>query len=135
VKLALIAAIVVILPAAGITGYLLRPHSPASRTQTSQPSTTSQPVTPVAEAALEGLLLSPDQINTAMGAIGMTASGTITTMGDQSASVVDKACLPMAGPAQAAVYAGSGWTAVRWQLLPANSSARRSGCGVVFLRA
>ena len=37
--------------------------------------------------ALEGLLLSPDQINTAMGATGMTVSTTITTMLDASAHV------------------------------------------------
>ena len=102
VKVGTVAAIVVILAAAGITGYVLRPHSPASPTQTAQPPTTSQPtvtsqpITPVAEAALEGLLLSPDQINTAMGATGMTVTGgTATVMADDSAHVADKACRPM----------------------------------------
>ncbi len=38
VKVAVIAAFVVILAAAGITGYLLRPHSPASPTPTAQPA-------------------------------------------------------------------------------------------------
>ncbi len=40
VKRAIIAAIVVILAAAGMTGYLLRPHSPASQTPTAQPAPT-----------------------------------------------------------------------------------------------
>jgi serine/threonine kinase PknH len=124
VKLGIIAAVVVILAAGtGITGYVLRPHSPASPTQTAQPSTTSQPTTtsrtvaPVAEAALQGLLLSPDQINTAMGATGMTVAGTLTATYDSSADVPDKACLPQQGPAETPVYAGSGWTALRGQVL------------------
>jgi serine/threonine kinase PknH len=126
VKVALIAATIVILAAgAGITGYLLRPHSPASPTQTAQPSTTSQPATtsrtvaPVAEAALQGLLLSPDQIDTAMAATGMTVNhnGTHTVMADTSADVSDAACLHMQNPEQTAVYAGSRWTAVRWHVL------------------
>jgi PknH-like extracellular domain len=106
-ELGLIAAIVVILAAsAGITGYILR-----------QPSTTSQPVTPVAVAALEGLLLSPDQLNTATGATGITVAKTETVMDDDSARVADKACRPQDGPLIAPVYAGSGWSAFREQVL------------------
>ena len=75
-------------------------------------STTSTTAPPVAVNALEGLLLSPAQINTAMGATGMTASGTYTTMGEFSADVSDKACLPMHNNADAAVYAGSAWSAL-----------------------
>jgi hypothetical protein len=97
---------VVILAAAGITGYLLRPHSPA----------TAEPVTPVVpQTALEGLLLSPDQINTATGATRMTVLATYRAMGDSTAEVSDKACLPLVGPGQAAAYARSGWSAVRAQ--------------------
>ena len=105
-KWPLIAAIAVILVAtAGITGYLLRPRSPAPQAP------------PVSEAALPGLLLSPDQMNTAMGATAMTVFATNTGVGDDSAFVTDQACLPLQGPAQATVYAGSGWTAMRWQEL------------------
>jgi PknH-like extracellular domain/TIR domain len=121
VQLALIAAIVVILAA---TGYLVWPHSPASKTQAAQPavpsgpsSTTSPPVLPVAEAALEGLLLSPDQINTAMGATAMTVTATGTSMHDDSAVVSDKACQPMLDVGEIAAYAGSGWSATRIQTL------------------
>jgi serine/threonine kinase PknH len=79
--------------------------------------TTSTTAPPVAEAALEGLLLSPADINTAMGAIGMTASQTNNRMEDHSAAVSDKDCLFVAAAAEAPVYAGSGWTAVCGQYL------------------
>ncbi len=108
----LIAAVIVILAAAATVGYLLTGR-------TSQRSTTtSQTVTPVAEAALDGLLLSPDQINTAMGATGMTVAGPVRTkMYDASARVADKACIPLQPPPEAAVYEDSGWSAVRAQTL------------------
>jgi serine/threonine kinase PknH len=143
------AIVVVFLAAAGITGYLLRPDSPASPTQVaspstttqpstiSQPPTTSQPVTPVAEAALDGLLLSPDQINTAMGTTGIPVAQTIAAMYDSSAAVADTACLPIWSPAQTAAYAGSGWSALRGQELrePRDSWDHDVVQAVVFLRA
>jgi serine/threonine-protein kinase len=136
-KWPLIAAIAVILPVVGITGYLLRPHQPESQTPTAQlsggftepapPSAaiskTSDPGAPVTSTALAGLLLSPDQINAAMGASGMTAGPTYTAMGDDSATVSDKACLPLYAPVQAQVYAGTGWTAVRGQQIADHQSA------------
>jgi serine/threonine protein kinase len=77
---------------------------------------TSQSSTPVTEAALDGLLLKPGQFDLIMGTGGMTApSATITRMGDGSGRVSDKACLPLAGPVQSTVYAGSGYTAIRGQ--------------------
>jgi serine/threonine kinase PknH len=117
----LLSVIVVILAAAGITGYLLRPHWPASQTPTAQPAAfpapnPSGPVTPLAASALEGLLLGPNQINTAMGAAGMTASAPSTVMDNKGAGdLSDKACLPLASAAEATVYAGSGWNAMRSQ--------------------
>jgi hypothetical protein len=136
VKLGLIAATVVIVVA---IGYLVWPHPVRSQTKTAQPSTTSPPsaapqpvppvppVPPVAVDALEGLWLSPDQINTAMGATAIPVQGTSAGMADQSALVPDKACIPMQGPAQATAYTGSGWRAVRLQRLgePANAMTRR----------
>jgi hypothetical protein len=90
------------------------------------PPVTSQPASPVAVAALDGLLLSPDQINTAMGASGMTAAGTYTKLGDDSANVSDKVCLPVDNSGEAAAYAGSGWSAVRDEALqePGDTSQR-----------
>ena len=65
--------------------------------------------------ALEGLLLSPDQINAAMATTGMTAGPTFASLGDDSSTLSDKACLPLYAPAQASAYANSGWTATRGQ--------------------
>jgi serine/threonine kinase PknH len=112
---------------AATAGYLLagRNSQPSttsqpSATSTTTASTTTTPTTapPVAEAALQGLLLSPDQINTAMGATGMTVDQNNTNaMAVESAYVADKACLPLTTSAESAVYAGSGWSALRGQAL------------------
>jgi uncharacterized protein YegL len=67
---------------------------------------------PVAQGALDSLLLSPDQINTTMGVTGMVLADT-TTMNDSSARTSDEACVVMYGAGEATVYANSGWTATR----------------------
>jgi serine/threonine kinase PknH len=97
----------------GIYALMKHQQSESSPTSASAPPT----VTPVAEAALEGLLLSSDQINTAMGATGMTVtvSGTYNRMVDDSAAVADEKCRVAGDAAEVSVYAGSGWTALRGQ--------------------
>jgi serine/threonine kinase PknH len=120
-QLGLIAAFVVILAAgAGITGYVLRQPATTSRsaptgqpTISAEPTATSAPIAPVAEAALQGLLLSPDQIDTTMGTTGTTVTETTTAMEDNSDHVADQACRPLAGNVIAPVYAGSGWKSFR----------------------
>jgi hypothetical protein len=84
-------------------------------TTTSTTTTTTAP--PVAERALDGLLLSPDQVNTAMGATEMTVTKTHTSMSDDSATMAPRECLAIDGSAQAQVYVGSGYTAERDQTL------------------
>jgi hypothetical protein len=69
---------------------------------------------PVKEAALPGLLLSPDQLNSTLSTTGVTAGGIETTM-DTGASVSDEACRPLDGAAEAPAYATSGWSAMRGQ--------------------
>jgi serine/threonine kinase PknH len=95
----------------GIGGYLSRPHSSAPR----NPVGLSAGPTPVTSAALQGLLLSPDQLDTAMGTTGMTVTGTVTTPPDGSGQVPDQTCIPLEGAGQAAAYANSGWDAVSGQ--------------------
>jgi len=133
----LIAAAAVILAVIGITGYLLRAKPPDSHTPSAQVSgrfadpaapspaisKTPEPGAPLTSTALAGLLLSPDKINAAMGASGMTAGPTYTAMGDDSPTVSDKACVPLYAPAQASVYAGSGWTTIRGQQIADHQSA------------
>jgi hypothetical protein len=72
---------------------------------------------PAASGALDGLLLSPEQINTAVGTTGMTVTASNTTMVDDTSRVSDKNCLAVHEGGEGAVYAGSGWTAVRDQVV------------------
>jgi hypothetical protein len=80
-------------------------------------TTTTKFVPPVAEGAIDGLLLSPAQVNAAMGATEMTVTKTRTSMSDDSATMAPKECLAIDGSAQAQVYAGSDYTAERDQSL------------------
>jgi hypothetical protein len=114
---------------AATVGYFLAGPKPQPSTSSlpftmSQPSNTiSQPpsptVAPVTEAALDGLLLSPDQINTVMDATGMAVTQPWNTLNDvgfeNPASPPE--CNPLDGAAEAAAYTGSGWTAERGQSL------------------
>jgi PknH-like extracellular domain len=84
-------------------------------TTTTTPTTTTAP--PVAEAALDGVLLTPEQVNTVMGATEMTVTKTHVSMSDDSATMEPKECLAIDGSAQALVYADSGYTALRDQTL------------------
>lgn len=72
---------------------------------------------PLVERELAGLLLSPEQVNTAMGATGMTVTNTRTSMSDNSATLAPQDCLAIDGAAEAPVYANSGYWAERDQSL------------------
>jgi hypothetical protein len=72
---------------------------------------------PVSADALDGLLLSPAEIEIAMNANGITVNGTYTEMSDDSGNIPDQDCLFIDAPAEAPVYNGSGWRAVRSQYL------------------
>jgi PknH-like extracellular domain len=72
---------------------------------------------PLVERELAGLLLSPEQVNAAMGAIGMTVTNTQTSMSDNSATMAPQECLAIDGAAEAPVYANSGFRAERDQSL------------------
>jgi serine/threonine protein kinase len=117
---AIIAAVVLL-----VAGFVIfRPQQPARPPAPAAVSTT-QPAPPpppppklVEEAALEGLLLSPDQINNAMGARGMTVYQpwhSLMDVGQIPATPAE--CLPIDGAAEEGAYAGSGWIAVRGQTL------------------
>ena len=72
---------------------------------------------PVVERELAGLLLSPEQLNVAMGATEMTVTNTQTSMSDNSATMAPQECLAIDGAAEAPVYANSGYSAERDQSL------------------
>lgn len=78
-----------------------------------------QPQDPVPIAALDGLLLDAGQINDLLHA-GMRLRSSAQTMWDTSTTFSDTSCMAVAGPAQAAVYADTGWIAMRGQQLDDN---------------
>src|SRR5262245_37530087 len=86
-----------------------------STNERSEPTTTTQSMIPrpVVERELAGLLLSPEQVNAAMGATAMTVANTQTSMSDSSATMAPPECLAIDGAAEAQVYANSGYSAAR----------------------
>jgi serine/threonine kinase PknH len=100
-----------------VVAFLVTGHKSTTSTATKPTTTTPPPPQPLPVAALDGLLLTPDQINTAMGATAMTVDGgtTYSSVQDDSAVVSDRDCVVMDGAAEPAVYAGSGWIAMRGQ--------------------
>ena len=123
--IAAIVATVVVLASGiiGVTGYLLLKGRHPSQTPTAQSPRPSSPISSALQSpppppnSLNGLLLSVDQINTAMGATGMISVGTMTALPDNSFAVSDPACLPLSGAAEAKVYANTGYSAVRAQVV------------------
>jgi hypothetical protein len=109
----LVAAVVVVV--AAVAGYFLlgRPVTTSPSSAASQPPASLTP----AQTALQGLLLSADQINTAMGTTVLTVKGTTGAMSNIAAEVPDKACQPIVSPAETQVYEGSGWSTMLGQAL------------------
>lgn len=96
----------------------------SSHGQTGPPSSTTTATSsrpPVAETALEGLLLSPAEIDTAMGVTGMATQQKTDATSDDSAKKWPNGwtwpteCLYAFAPAEGPVYLGSGFTAIRAQ--------------------
>lgn len=69
------------------------------------------------EADLGRVLLSVGEINGVMGATGIRETGSTEDMSDNSAVVSDLDCLGAMYGAEEKVYKGSGWTAVRDEVL------------------
>jgi PknH-like extracellular domain len=84
---------------------------------TSKSTTTTKAPPPVVESALKGFLLSPEEINAAMGTTDMKVTNSRSGMADDSATMTPKECLAIDGSAQAQVYANSGFMAERDQTL------------------
>jgi serine/threonine kinase PknH len=113
---AIVTTVVVLVGGVCIAGYLILNSQPAPRTSTpvsANPSTGMPQLPPLPPNALNGLLLSVDQISSAMDSSGMTPAGTMTTMPDFSSRVADRPCLALAYAVQAEVYDGTGSSAMR----------------------
>src|ERR1700739_1081983 len=89
----------------------------SSTTSTTTSTTKTKAPPPVAEAALKGFLLAPEQINAVMGPTEMKVTKSLIAMSDDSATMAPKECLAIDSSAQAQVYAGSNFMAVRDQAL------------------
>ena len=72
---------------------------------------------PLVERELAELLLSPEQVNAAMGATGMTVTSSQSSMSDNSATMAPPECLAIDGAAEAPDYLNSGFRAERDQSL------------------
>lgn len=72
---------------------------------------------PLVQRELVELLLSPEQVDVAMGTVGMTVTSTQTSMSDSSATMAPAECLAVDGAAEAPVYGDSGFRAERDQSL------------------
>jgi serine/threonine kinase PknH len=112
---------VVVLVSCGIAvaGYFFLaqryPPQPSKFQPAESPPSAMIPAPPM--NALDGLLLSVEQINTAMNASGMSSVGTMTTMPDNSFLLSDQACLPLSAAVQAKDYEGSGYSGMRAQVV------------------
>jgi hypothetical protein len=73
-------------------------------------------VPPLAESALDGVLLSLDQLNDIVGSSRLEVTSELEEMTDHSSDVSDPDCLGAIYGAEDPVYAGSGWTAMRDQV-------------------
>lgn len=78
-------------------------------------SSTKPPLPVLLENALPPLLLSPEEINAAMGTTEMAMTNNRVEMSEDSALVEPKECLAIDSSAQQVVYAGSRYTTVRDQ--------------------
>ena len=72
---------------------------------------------PLVARELPGLLLSPEQVNAAMGATAMAVTDDQASMSDNSATMAPPECLAIDGAAEALVYANSGFWAEHDQSL------------------
>src|SRR3954453_12341545 len=101
--------------AVGIIGVLTAGCGGTKGNAESPTTTPSMIPRPVVARELPGLLLSPEQVNAAMGATAMTVTNTQTAMSDNSATLSPPECLALDGAAEAAAYANSGFQAERDQ--------------------
>ena len=90
-------------------------HNTQATPTASTSATASTTAPPLAEAALDGLLLSPADVNSAMGAAQLSVARDAKGIADNSASLSRLECLPVYSPGEAKAYAGSGSTAFREQ--------------------
>ena len=108
---------VVLVAVVALVAYLLWGRTSPAPTATKSTTTTAPPPPPVPVAALDELLLTPDQISSAMGTAGLSAKNTSTRLVDDATSIAQPECRTVNDSLDASAYNGSGWTALRRQQL------------------
>lgn len=98
--------------AAAVTSLLTAACVSTGSAGTPTPTRTMIP-RPLVERELASLLLSPEQVNVAMGTTGMAVTQSQSVMSDNSATMSPPECLAIDGAAEASVYANSGHWAER----------------------
>jgi hypothetical protein len=88
----------------------------------SKTTTTTATRPPLAQPALDGLLLTPDELNSAMSVTGMSVQQNATAMQEDYDKKWPSECYFTSSSAESPAYAGSGFTAVRVQAVGAPSS-------------
>lgn len=112
---------VVVLAGAGVSTITLGRHSdghakpvaPSAAPTASTPP--PAPVAPLPPKVLDGLLLTTEQVAQIMGASQLAIHKAVDTLIDETAVIAQKNCIGAYAPAQAGVYANTGWTAARAQ--------------------
>lgn len=115
----------------------------AETTASTTTTTTTTPPPPIAESALDGLLLTPADVDAATGVTGMAVAATANALATDIQVAADAppekiACVGVAGTAEAQAYAGAGSTAVRDQVLQApgeNGASRTAGQSVILFES
>jgi hypothetical protein len=72
---------------------------------------------PIQPAQLDGLLLSPSEINAIGGSTDLTLRSTLSQMATDDQNLVGRSCLDIYSPIQETVYRDSNWNVVTGQLL------------------
>jgi len=106
-----------LLAAAAVGVCFLAFGGAASSADTAAVASSPAPPPDGAMTMVDGLLLSPSEMNAALGATAMTIEHSTDTPSGDEIGDGDEDCLAISSPAQAKVYAGSGWTALRAQQL------------------
>jgi len=113
IPIAIAAAATVVVAVIAVVAYLLvgrPPPVPSTNTSGKGSASTSAPIAP---AAMEGLLLGPTEINTAMGATGMTMKSGGDGLGTQTRGIHDKNCEAVRDPVMPDNYTDTGWLSAR----------------------
>lgn len=111
-------AVVIVVAALVVVAVLAtRSHPQPAPPSATGPPRAAAPVGPLTSAALSGLLLPPERVAGMVGAAALVQESFADSVIDDSRKLLQKDCIGVLAPAQHLVYAGTGWTGARSQVL------------------